>query len=263
MFGLDPFSRPVAIAEILLLLVLAAFVGWLLGRLVLAGRIRALRSAVADKKAELEKCRSEKGTGFPGVTGTRAGPTPLPSTIVTEAPPSEPVIETPQLFVSADPLLPAYAHDDTPAPLLAEPLPVEDTPPSISSTLEFPPIEDAVFATASPVAATPPAITPAEDRETAVLNRIAARASELNFDRIGVAVASEADDLKDIVGVGPFLERKLHSLGIYTFRQVANFSKEDVHKVNEIIEFFPGRIERDNWVGQSKAFHERKYGKTS
>lgn len=261
MFGLDPFSRPVAVAEILLLLALAAFVGWLLGRLVLAGRISSLRSAVADKKAELEKCRSEKVTGSSGVGVTVAEPSPLPSTIPTEEPPAEPVIETPQLFVSADPLLPAYAHDDTPALILAEPLPVDDTPPSISSTLEFPPIEDGVFATASPVAATPPAATPADERETVVLNRIAARASELDFDRIGRAVASEADDLKDIIGVGPFVERKLHSLGIYTFRQVANFSKEDVHNVNEIIEFFPGRIERDNWVGQSKAFHERKYGK--
>lgn len=263
MFGLDPFSRPVAIAEILLLLALAAFVGWMLGRLVRTGHIRALRLALADKKAELEKCRSEKGTGSSGTGVTVAEPTPLPSTIVTEAPPSEPVLETPQLFVSADPLLPAYAHDDTPAPLLAEPLPVDDMPPSISSTLEFPPIEEGVFGAASPVAATPPVATPADERETTVLNRIAARASELDFDRIGVAVASEADDLKDIIGVGPFLERKLHSLGIYTFRQVANFSKEDVHKVNEIIEFFPGRIERDNWVGQSKAFHERKYGRTS
>ena len=97
--------------------------------------------------------------------------------------------------------------------------------------------------------------------EEAVLNRIAARANEINFDRIGLATAAEADDLKDIVGVGPFLERKLHSLGIYTFRQVANFTKEDVDQVNSIIEFFPGRIERDNWVDQSKDFHEKKYGK--
>ncbi len=62
------------------------------------------------------------------------------------------------------------------------------------------------------------------------------------------------------MGIGPFLERKLHSLGIYTYRQIANFTKEDVDKVNSIIEFFPGRIERDNWVDQARAFQERKYG---
>lgn len=94
--------------------------------------------------------------------------------------------------------------------------------------------------------------------ESTVLNRIRARADEVNFDRIGRAAASNADDLKDIVGVGPFLERKLHAIGIYTFRQISNFTKEDIDKVNEIIEFFPGRIERDNWVGQAAALDKRK-----
>lgn len=94
--------------------------------------------------------------------------------------------------------------------------------------------------------------------EVSVLNRIRARAGELNFDRIGRVAATEADDLKDIVGVGPFLERKLHAIGIYTFRQVANFTREDIDKVNDIIEFFPGRIERDNWVGQATELDKRK-----
>lgn len=268
MFGLDPFSRPVAIIEILLLLALTAFIGWLLGRLVRAGRISALRSELADKKAELEKCRSEKTTGRSTVGVIETEPVSQGGR-TDEVPAPESVVETPQLFVSADPLLPAYSHDNTPAPIIAEsPVsrneslpPVDDSLPSISSTLEFPPIEEGLSAAMPPAAVTQPATTPVEDREAVVLNRIRARASELNFDRIGVAMASEADDLKDIVGVGPFLERKLHSLGIYTFRQIANFTKDDVHQVNEIIEFFPGRIECDDWVGQSKTFYERKYGK--
>ncbi|WP_420150123.1 hypothetical protein [Spirosoma sp.] len=266
MFGLDPFSQPVAIAEMVLLLALAAFIGWLLGRLVRSGRVSALRSAIAGKQADLEKCRGELASGsLADVTVNETTTQTL--TVFPDTSEAESTIEPPQFFVSTDPLLPAYSHDDTPAPIIAEPLPpIEDilnaddvSLPPISSTLEFPPIEDAVFAKEAPsvVASANP---PAEDRETIVLNRIAARASELNFDRIGRAVASEADDLKDIVGVGPFLERKLHSLGIYTFRQIANFSKEDIRQVNEIIEFFPGRIERDNWVGQAKAFYERKYG---
>lgn len=93
--------------------------------------------------------------------------------------------------------------------------------------------------------------------ESTVLNRIRSRASEVNFDRIGRAAASDANDLKDIVGVGPFLERKLHAIGIYTFRQVSNFTKEDVDKINDIVEFFPGRIERDNWVGQAADLDKR------
>ncbi|RYF73448.1 MAG: hypothetical protein EOO39_10400 [Cytophagaceae bacterium] len=96
------------------------------------------------------------------------------------------------------------------------------------------------------------------DQEALILNRVRARANELDFSYIGRATAAEADDLKDIVGVGPFLEKKLHAIGIYTFRQVANFTKEDVAKVNDIIEFFPGRIERDDWVGQSAEFERKK-----
>ncbi|AUD02846.1 hypothetical protein [Spirosoma pollinicola] len=94
-------------------------------------------------------------------------------------------------------------------------------------------------------------VSSANDEETVVLNRIAARANEINFTRIGVAMADSADDLKVIVGVGPFLEKKLHALGIYTFRQIANFNEEDIDQINDLIEFFPGRIVRDNWVGQA------------
>lgn len=262
MFGLDPFSRPVAIAEILLMLALAAFVGWLLGRWVRASRVRSLRTALADKKTELEKCRGEKGTGVSATNTFGLEPSLHAVESKTKEPDPEPVVEAPQLFVPADPLLPAYTHDDTPTFVTAEPIPLTDNQlPSISSTLEFPPIEETVLGKATPVMAVTPAITAVEDRETTVLNRIAARASELNLDRIGRASATEADDLKDIVGVGPFLERKLHSLGIYTFRQIANFTKEDAQKVNELIEFFPGRVVGDNWVGQAKAFYERKYGR--
>ncbi|MEM6263110.1 MAG: hypothetical protein AAGI38_11425 [Bacteroidota bacterium] len=84
------------------------------------------------------------------------------------------------------------------------------------------------------------------------LAAIKERAEEINFDRIGKANASEADDLKLISGVGPFIEEKLNSLGIYTFKQVAKFTEEDETKVNEAIEFFPGRIKRDKWAKQAK-----------
>ncbi|GAB4043614.1 hypothetical protein [Spirosoma litoris] len=104
----------------------------------------------------------------------------------------------------------------------------------------------------------PAAVVAAADGETLVLNRIRARANEINFARIGVASAANADDLKVIVGVGPFLEKKLHAIGIYTFRQIANFTQEDIDKVNDIIEFFPGRIERDNWVGQAAELAVKK-----
>lgn len=270
MFGLDPLSRPVAIAEILLLLAFAALVGWLLGRLVLNGRINALRASVAGKEAELDECRRSKTTqlGATGSTVTRSVESAVADRNTPVAPitaGSGPVIETPLPYVPANPLLPAYSHDDSPEPIsTANELPIS---PVVAEgfTDSVPGRTDGLVEVSSVQS---PAVDPPTsgevpmvgNSEAAVLNRIAARANEINFDRIGRATAAEADDLKDIIGVGPFLERKLHSLGIYTFRQVANFTKEDVDKVNSIIEFFPGRIERDNWVDQSKVFHEKKYG---
>lgn len=75
--------------------------------------------------------------------------------------------------------------------------------------------------------------------------------SPLNFDSFGIADPSQKDDLKRIKGVGPFIEQKLNTIGIYTFDQISKFTPEDMHTVTELISFFPGRIERDDWKGQA------------
>lgn len=103
----------------------------------------------------------------------------------------------------------------------------------------------------------PPAKPKKETRSAAAkqeeaLARVKAKAEKVDFDRIGRASEAEKDDLKRIKGVGPFLEKKLNTLGIYTFAQIANFTDQDKEIVNDAIEFFPGRISRDNWVGQAK-----------
>ncbi|HHG83490.1 MAG TPA: hypothetical protein ENJ82_01975 [Bacteroidetes bacterium] len=73
----------------------------------------------------------------------------------------------------------------------------------------------------------------------------------INFDRIGLASFEDRDDLKVISGIGPFIEEKLNALGIFTFVQVSNFIDEDVETITKAIAFFPGRIQRDNWVSQA------------
>jgi len=75
--------------------------------------------------------------------------------------------------------------------------------------------------------------------------------SPLNFDSFGFADPSQKDDLKRIKGVGPFIEDKLNAIGIYTFEQISRFSSEDIQTVTELISFFPGRIERDDWKDQA------------
>lgn len=76
---------------------------------------------------------------------------------------------------------------------------------------------------------------------------------------IGIKAASshEKDDLKKISGVGPFIEQKLHRLGIYTYGQIASMTHEQAERINEAIEFFPGRIQRDDWVSQAKRLGEQ------
>ena len=61
----------------------------------------------------------------------------------------------------------------------------------------------------------------------------------------------KADDLKLISGVGPKLEKTLNTLGFWHFSQIAKWKKTDVAIVdNELL--FKGRIERDDWITQSK-----------
>ena len=65
---------------------------------------------------------------------------------------------------------------------------------------------------------------------------------------------SEKDDLTRIKGIGPFIEKRLNMLGIYSFSQISEFTPETIEHISKAIEFFPKRIVRDNWVGQAKEF---------
>ena len=86
------------------------------------------------------------------------------------------------------------------------------------------------------------------------LERIAQKAEGIDFGILGVASASEADDLQKIKGIGPFIAEKLNALGIYKFSQLANMTSEIEEEVNVAIEFFPGRVKRDEWAKQAKEF---------
>ena len=63
-----------------------------------------------------------------------------------------------------------------------------------------------------------------------------------------------SDSLSNIKGIGPFIEEKLNMLGITTYAQLAEMDEEMMDRVNEAIEFFPGRVKRDRWVEQARGF---------
>jgi predicted flap endonuclease-1-like 5' DNA nuclease len=61
----------------------------------------------------------------------------------------------------------------------------------------------------------------------------------------------EPDDLKRISGIGPGIEKTLHELGIYHFRQIAQFTPDHVAWIDQRLRF-RGRIEREDWIGQAR-----------
>ncbi|PWE33941.1 NADH-quinone oxidoreductase subunit E [Maritimibacter sp. 55A14] len=66
----------------------------------------------------------------------------------------------------------------------------------------------------------------------------------------------QPDDLKQIKGVGPALEKQLHELGVFHFAQVAAWGAEEVAWVDENLKGFKGRVSRDGWVEQARTLAE-------
>ena len=73
----------------------------------------------------------------------------------------------------------------------------------------------------------------------------------------------EVDDLKEIIGIGKVFERALNDLGVFNFRQIASFGVADIARVNAKLKEFKGRMEQDDWIGQAKELHFKKYGEAS
>ena len=69
--------------------------------------------------------------------------------------------------------------------------------------------------------------------------------------QIGGGKSAEVDDLKRVRGVGVLIEKKLNSMGVTSYRQIANWSGADIDRVSQVLDF-RGRIERENWVEQAR-----------
>lgn len=74
-----------------------------------------------------------------------------------------------------------------------------------------------------------------------------------------VSGASAAkDDLTAIGGVGPALQKKLNAQGINTYAQIAALSDKEIDRLEKTTIKFPGRIKRDDWIGQAKKLNKGK-----
>ncbi|WBU53666.1 hypothetical protein [Paracoccus sp. SCSIO 75233] len=66
------------------------------------------------------------------------------------------------------------------------------------------------------------------------------------------AAHPDADDLKQIKGVGPKLQEVLHENGITRFEQIAAWTDADIDHFAEVIGSMGGRIRSDDWVAQAR-----------
>ncbi len=65
------------------------------------------------------------------------------------------------------------------------------------------------------------------------------------------------DDLKQIKGVGPAIEKTLNDMGIFRFQQIADMTEYDIDQVAERLKGFHSRIYRENWIGQARELKDR------
>lgn len=116
----------------------------------------------------------------------------------------------------------------------------------------------APVATPAPVAA--PAATPAAFVSAAPVAASSDGPAKLSGPRGGTA-----DNLKEIEGIGPAMEKLVNEMGFFHFDQIAGWSEADVAWVDANLKGFKGRVTRDRWVAQARiivneglaAFRER------
>jgi NADH-quinone oxidoreductase subunit E len=68
----------------------------------------------------------------------------------------------------------------------------------------------------------------------------------------------DKDDLKQIKGVGPVIEKTLNELGILLFSQIAEMSESEIDRVAQRLKGFRSRIYREDWIGQARDLQFRK-----
>ena len=69
--------------------------------------------------------------------------------------------------------------------------------------------------------------------------------------------SNSRDQLQQIKGIGPALEKTLNEMGIYRFHQIASMSEYDINRVAERLKGFHSRIHREDWIGQARELDAR------
>lgn len=104
----------------------------------------------------------------------------------------------------------------------------------------------------TPAAQTPAA--PAAAAPTPTATNMQAMRSVRSAALVGAAGAqrqAEPDDLKRIRGIGILAERRLISMGIESYEQIAEWTDADVKRVSEALDL-GDKVGRENWIAQAR-----------
>lgn len=99
-------------------------------------------------------------------------------------------------------------------------------------------------------------LTKERDKLKADLDKLRRQAAlpstEVDFSHLGQPEPGHKDALTRITGIGPVVEAKLNALGICTYAQLGRLSEADMDRIDEVLQLFPGRVKRENWVEQAR-----------
>jgi len=87
-----------------------------------------------------------------------------------------------------------------------------------------------------------------------VVEEVVAPANDVT-SKVVAATKDVADDLTLLVGIGPKLAASLAELGVTRFRQIADWSADELESFDKLLSL-KGRAERDAWVAQAKRLAE-------
>lgn len=163
--------------------------------------------------APVEKARAAEPAPAPA-----SAPAPAPAAA---APAASPAAPAPAPAPEPAPAAASAPPPPAPAPAVAE-LPTDAAPVAVATAVDVAPLRSV--------------------RSEALLGADVTRSTRS---------AHETDDLKRIRGIGVLIEKKLNSLGIVHYEQVANWTGADIERISRILDF-KGRIERENWIEQAR-----------
>ncbi len=103
-----------------------------------------------------------------------------------------------------------------------------------------------------------------EKRELLILERVGKRRDSIDWNKIGEFGGSSSDDLTLINGIDEFTQKKLNSLGVFSYEQLSRMDSTAAKEVNDALEMLPGKVIEMDWTKQSITMLELKgVGKAS